>query len=53
MDFWPGIGLQPKSKNVTNDKETYVGWCEQASGQWSMATQLIFLSKIAMNKHFE
>jgi hypothetical protein len=44
MDFWPRKGLHPKSKNVIYGKETYVGWGEQATGQWSIATQLPFLS---------
>jgi hypothetical protein len=30
-----------------------VGWGERASGQWSMATQPPFLSKIGMNDHFQ
>jgi hypothetical protein len=34
-------------------KETYVGWGVWASGRWSMATQPPFLSKIAMNNHFQ
>jgi hypothetical protein len=53
MDFWPRNGLHQKSKNVIYGKETYVGWGERASGQWSMATQPHFLSKIAMNDHFK
>jgi hypothetical protein len=43
----------PKSKNVINDKKTYVGYSVRASGRWSMATQPPFLSKIAMNDHFQ
>jgi hypothetical protein len=53
MDFWPRNGLHQKSKNVIYGKETYVGWGEQDSGQWSMATKPPFLSKIAMNNHFQ
>jgi hypothetical protein len=46
-------GLHQKSKNVTYGKETYVGWGVRPSGRWSMATQPPFLSKIAMNDHFQ
>jgi hypothetical protein len=46
-------GLLQKSKNVIYAKETYVGWGERASGQWSMATQPPVLSKIAKNDHFQ
>jgi hypothetical protein len=53
MDFWPRNGLRQKSKNVNYGKETYVGWGEWAFGQWSMATQPPFLSKIDMNDHFQ
>jgi hypothetical protein len=69
MDFWPRNGLHhksknvigflpkkwspPKSKNVIYGKETYVGWGVRASGRRSMATQPPFLSKIAMNDHFQ
>jgi hypothetical protein len=42
-----------ESNNVTYGNETYVGWGVQASGRWSMATQPPFLSKIAMNDHFQ
>jgi hypothetical protein len=52
-NFWPRNGHLQKSKNVIYDKETYVGQGEWASGQWSMTTQLPFLSKIAMNDHFQ
>jgi hypothetical protein len=52
-DFWPRNGLQQKFKNVIYGKETYVGWGVRASGRWSMATQPPFLSKIAMNDHFQ
>jgi hypothetical protein len=51
--FWPRIGLQTKSKNVTYGKEIYVGWGIRASGRWSMAKQPPFLSIIAMNDHFQ
>jgi hypothetical protein len=53
MDFWPRNGLHQKSKNPIYGKEAYVGWCERASGQWSMATQPPFLLEIAMNDHFQ
>jgi hypothetical protein len=53
MNFWPRNGLHQKSKKVIYGKETYVGWGERASGQWLMATQPPFLSKIAMNDHFQ
>jgi hypothetical protein len=46
-NFWPRNGLHQKSKNVIYDKKTYVGWGVRASGRWSMATQPLFLSKIA------
>jgi hypothetical protein len=45
-------GLQQKSKNVIYGKEIYVGWGVRASGQWSMATQPLFLSKIAWTTIF-
>jgi hypothetical protein len=45
-DFWPRNGLHQKSENVIYGKETYVGWGVRASGQWSMATHPLFLSKI-------
>jgi hypothetical protein len=51
--FWPRNGLHQKSKNVVDGKETYVGWGVWASGRWSMDTQPPFLSKIAMNDHFQ
>jgi hypothetical protein len=51
--FLPRNGLHQKSKNVFYGKETYVGWGVRASGRWSMATQPPFLSKIAMNDHFQ
>jgi hypothetical protein len=53
MDFWPRNGLHHKSKNVIDGKETYVGWGVRASGRRSMATQPPFLSRIAMNDHFQ
>jgi hypothetical protein len=53
MDFWPRNGLHQKFKNVTYDKETYVGLGVRALGRWSMAAQHPFLSEIAMNDHFE
>jgi hypothetical protein len=53
MDFWPRNGLHQKAQNVIYGKETYVGWGEQDSGQWSMATKPPSLSKIAMNDHFQ
>jgi hypothetical protein len=53
MNFWPRNGLHHKSKNVIYGKETYVGWGVRASGRRSMATQPPFLSKIAMNDHFQ
>jgi hypothetical protein len=40
-------------KIVIYGKKTYVGWSVRASGRWSMATQPPFLSKIAMNDHFQ
>jgi hypothetical protein len=52
-DFLPRNGLHHKSKNVTYGKETYVGRGVGASGRRSMATQPPFLSKIAMNDHFQ
>jgi hypothetical protein len=52
MDLWPRNGLHQKSKNVIYGKETYVGWGVWASGQWSMATQPPFLSKIARTTIF-
>jgi hypothetical protein len=52
-DFWPRNGLHHKSKNVIYGMETYVGWGVWASGRWSMATQCPFLSKIAINDHFQ
>jgi hypothetical protein len=52
-DFWPRNGLHQKSKNVIYGKETFVGWGVLASGRWSMATQRPFLSKIAINDHFQ
>jgi hypothetical protein len=52
-DFWPRNCLHQKSKNVIYGKETNVGWGVRASGLWSMATQPTFLSKIAMNDHFQ
>jgi hypothetical protein len=52
-DFLPRNGLHQKSNNVIYGKKTYVGWGERASGQWSMATQPPFLSKIAINDHFQ
>jgi hypothetical protein len=51
--FLPRNGLHQKSKNVTYGKETYVGWGVRASGRWSMATQPPFLSKTAMDNHFQ
>jgi hypothetical protein len=42
-----GSGPHYKSKNVTYGKETYVGSGVRASVRWSMATQPLFLSKIA------
>jgi hypothetical protein len=51
-DFWPRNGLQQKSKNVIYGKETYVGWGVRDSGRWSMATQPLFLSKIAWTTIF-
>jgi hypothetical protein len=33
MKFWLRNGLHQKSKNVTYDKETYVGLGVQASGR--------------------
>jgi hypothetical protein len=53
MDFWPRNGLHQKSKNVIYGKETYVGLGVRASRPWSMATQPPFLSKLAMNDHFQ
>jgi hypothetical protein len=52
-DFWPTNGLHEKSKIVIYVKKTFVGWSVWASGRWSMATQPPFLSKIAMNDHFQ
>ena len=43
----PRSGHHQKSKNVTHGKETYVGSGVRASIRWSMATQPLFLSKIA------
>jgi hypothetical protein len=53
MDFLLRNGLHQKSNNVIYGMETYVGWGERVSSQWSMATQQPFLSKIAMNDHFQ
>jgi hypothetical protein len=52
MDFWPRNGFHKKSKNVIYGKKTYVGWSVRASGRWSMATQPLFLSKIACTTIF-
>jgi hypothetical protein len=52
-EFWPTNGLNEKSKIVIYGKKTYVGWGVRASGRWLMATQPPFLSKIAMNVHFQ
>ena len=52
-EFCPRNGLHQKSKSVLYGKETYVGWGVWASGRWSMATQPPFLSKTAMNDHFQ
>jgi hypothetical protein len=52
MNFLPRNGLHQKSKNVIYGKETYVGWGVLAFGQWSMATQPLFLSKIAWTTIF-
>jgi hypothetical protein len=52
-NFWPTNGLHEKSKILIYGKKTYVGWSVRASGRWSMATQPPFLSKIAMNDHFQ
>jgi hypothetical protein len=41
-----------KSKNVIYGKETNVRRCAQASRQLSMATQPLFLSKIAWTTNF-
>jgi hypothetical protein len=43
-EFWPRIGLQTKSKNMTYGKEIYVGWGVRASGRWSMARRPIFVN---------
>jgi hypothetical protein len=40
--FWPRIGRQTKSKNVTYGKEIYVRWGVRASGRWSIARQSHF-----------
>jgi hypothetical protein len=45
-------GLHQKSKNVTYGKETYVGSGVRACVRWSMATQRLFLSKIASTSIF-
>jgi hypothetical protein len=42
-----------ESKNVIFGKKTYVGWGVWASGRWSTATLPLFLSKLAMNDHFQ
>jgi hypothetical protein len=52
MDFWPRNGLHQIYKNVIYGKETYVGWGVRASGRWSMATQPLFLPKIASTTIF-
>jgi hypothetical protein len=52
-DFLPRNGLHQKSKIVTYGKETYVESGVSSYGQWSRATQRPFLSKIAMNDHFQ
>jgi hypothetical protein len=44
--FWRRNGLHQKSKNLIYGKETYVGWGVRA-------TQPPFLSKMAMNDHFQ
>jgi hypothetical protein len=51
-DFWPRNGLHQKSKNVIYGKETYVGSGVWASSRWSMATQPLFLWKIAWTTIF-
>jgi hypothetical protein len=53
MDFLLRNGLHQKSKNVIYEKETYVGWGQRASSQWSMVSQPPFLLKIASNDHFQ
>jgi hypothetical protein len=53
MDFWPTNNLHQKSKNAIYGKETNVGWEVWASGQSSMATQPLFLSKIAWTTIFK
>jgi len=50
--FWPINCLHQKSKNVIYGIETYVGWGVRASCRWSMATQPLFLSKIAWTTIF-
>jgi hypothetical protein len=52
-EFWTKKWSPPEIQECDLWQETYVGWGERASGQWSMATQPPFLSKIAMNDHFQ
>jgi hypothetical protein len=52
MDFLPRKRLHQKCKIVIYDKETYVGRGVRASGRWLMATQPLFLSKIAWTTIF-
>ena len=51
-DFWPKNGVHQKSKNVIYGKETYVGWGERASGQWSMATRPPFFVENSHERPF-
>jgi hypothetical protein len=53
MKFLARNGLHQKTKNVTYEKETYVTWGVRALSRWSMTTQPPFLTKIAMNDHFQ
>jgi hypothetical protein len=53
MNFGPRNGLHQKSKNVIYGKETYVGEVNEPlfNDQWPHNPH--FLSKIAMNDHFQ
>jgi hypothetical protein len=48
-EMHPALSLE---SGCDNGKEAYVGWGVRASGLWSMATQPLFLSKIAWTTIF-
>jgi hypothetical protein len=51
-NFLTKNGLDQKCKNVIYGKDTYVRWGVRATGWWSMATQPLFLLKIAWTAIF-